>query len=118
VKRFVTAIAVALAVALLVPAVASAAPKPNNNADFVDFTFQDGSVVTVWVNFVGSDRGGESPVIVVAGSDAQVFKLVSYQAEGYPTMYTRFPAPSAFDLVTCTHPFGELTVTLTGVFIP
>jgi hypothetical protein len=118
VKRLATAIAVALAVALLVPAAAGAAPKPNNNAGYVEFTCQDGCAITVWVNFVGSDSGGHSPAIVVAGSDAQVFKVVSYQAGDGPVYYTGFPVLPSSELVTCTHLFDGLTVTLTGVFLP
>jgi hypothetical protein len=121
VKRLVVAMAVILAVALLVPAVAGAAPMPNNNAGYVDFTCGN-DTVTIWVNFVGSDSGGHAPAIVVAGSDAQVFKVVSYQAPDYPpdptVHYTGFPVLPSFELVTCTHdsPYG--VVILTGVFIP
>jgi hypothetical protein len=126
VKRLVVAMVVALVVAALAPAAATAAPPPdkNRNDGEVVFTCEDGTEVTIWVNLVASDRGSENPAIVVAGSEAQVFKLVSYQLGDDSVVYaSRFPTPPPFDLVTCTHSLelegGEIaTVTLTGVFIP
>lgn len=126
VKRLVTTMIVVIALGALLPAAAAGAPPPatNPNGGEVVLTCEDGTEVSIWVNFVASDRSGENPALVVTGTDARVFKLVSYQLGDDPTVYpARFPAPPAFHVATCTHPLvlpdgQEITVTLTGVFIP
>ena len=87
------------------------------NAGTIDLEC-DGTKVTIWVNFVGSDRSGESPSLVVMGSDSRVFKVTSVSLGG--EQYSlRFPAPNPpFELVECTHPSPWGDVTLAGAFIP
>jgi hypothetical protein len=124
-KRLMAVLSLTLLLVVLIPAVAGASPQRANNQNGTEvvFTCECGAQVTVWVNFVASEAG-HSPAIVVGGSDARVFKLVSYEVQGDPTVYlTGFPAPQHREIVTCTHPLTledgtVLTVTLHGVFLP
>jgi len=120
--RIATALALAALIAVaLAPAIASAAPSPqkNKNVATVDLTLENQTVVAIWVNAIGSDKGGGAPAHVISGIDARVFKAVSYQVGEDPTTYyTRFPASPSFDVVSCSHESSDGLVTLTGVFIP
>lgn len=116
-KLLLAAMTVALAAGLLTAVGTGAAPTPNPNADTIVFDC-DGTDVTVWLNFVASEVGGESPAIVVEGSSDRVFKVYSYALDG-DVFYLRFPGDlPVFDLVTCTHPSPWGEVTLEGVFAP
>jgi len=117
-RRLATSMTLVFVLATLGAASAGAVgPAANPNAGTVDLACEDGAQVTIWVNFVGSDAGGGSPGVVVVGSDARVFKVMSYSVGG-ETYFTQFPGRLPFEPVDCTHesPYGP--VTLTGVFIP
>lgn len=104
-RRVVLACTAAVLMPLL-PTAAGAAPpaETNENGGTVDLTC-DGSTVTIWVNFVASDRSGESPALVVTGTDGRVFKVMSFSIDGEDSYYLRFPAPEPpFTRVECTHP--------------
>jgi hypothetical protein len=104
---------------MLVSGVAGATPPDgaNMNTGTIDLDC-DGSQVTIWVNFVASERGGESPSLVVADTDARVFKVMSFSIAG-DSFPLRFPAPTPpFERVECTHPSPWGEVTLVGAFIP
>lgn len=104
--------------ALSAVAGAAAPTERNKNAGTIELACDNGETVEIWVNVVGSDRSGESPALVVTGTDGRVFKAYSFTYLG-ATYPLRFPAPEPpFTLVTCTHPFDGETVTLEGVFIP
>ncbi len=116
----VVAASIAAILMLLVPAAASATPpaETNKNGGTVELTC-DGSTVTIWVNFVASDRSGESPALVVTGTEGRVFKVASARIGGEVAFDLRFPAPDPpFTLVECTHPSPWGAVTLVGAFIP
>ena len=110
------------ALLMLVPGVAGAGPPDgaNMNAGTIELNCE-GNPVTIWVNFVASERSGESPSLVVTGTDGRVFKVMGFSiAEDPDSPYPlRFPAPDPpFERVECTHPSPWGEVTLVGVFIP
>lgn len=118
-SRLVVLACIAAVLMLLLPAAAGAAPpaETNKNGGTVELACGE-STVTIWVNFVASDRGGASPGLVVTGTDSRVFKVKSFSIAG-ETFDLRFPAPDPpFTLVSCTHPSPFGTVTLVGAFIP
>lgn len=118
-KRLLVALAVALLLAVIVPAAAGAASPRANNPNGVEVVLDcDGTDVTVWVNDIASEISGENPAIVVDGSDSQVFKLWRFKINGSDWYYSRFSPPPSMDVVECTHPYGSDTVTVQGVFIP
>lgn len=117
--RVVAVACTAALVMMLVPAAASAAPPAdtNENGGTVELDC-DGSTVTIWVNFAASDRSGESPALVVSGTEGRVFKVASVSIGGEVVFDLRFPAPDPpFTLVECSHPSPWGTVTLVGAFI-
>jgi hypothetical protein len=118
---------VAVLAALMVMASAGAAfagAGPQDGANMNAGTIEldcEGNPVTIWVNFVASERSGESPALVVTGTDGRVFKVMSFSIEDDPdSPYSlRFPAPDPpFERVECTHPSPWGEVTLVGAFIP
>lgn len=119
-SRIVVLACIAAVLMLLLPAAAGAAPpaETNKNGGTVELAC-GGSTVTIWVNFVASERSGASPGLVVTGTDSRVFKVKSFSIDGGETFDLRFPAPDPpFTLVECTHPSPWGTVTLVGAFIP
>lgn len=118
--RVVAVACTAALVMMLVPAAASAAPPAdtNKNGGTVELNCE-GNEVTIWVNFVASDRSGESPARVMTGIDSNVFKVASVSIGGAVVFDLRFPAPDPpFTLMECSHPSEWGTVTLVGAFIP
>lgn len=106
--------------ALWMSAVSAAAlpAEENKNAGTVELTCDQGETVEIWVNFVGSDRSGQTPALVVTGTEGRIFKPTSFTYLG-ETYDLHFPAPEPpFTLVACSHPFDGETVTLLGAFIP
>lgn len=119
-SRLVVLACIAAVLMLLLPAAAGAASPAETNKNGVTLDLSCGeSTVTIWVNFVASDRsGGGVPALVVTGTDSRVFKVKSFSIGG-ETFDLRFPAPEPpFTLVSCTHPSDFGTVTLVGAFIP
>ena len=117
-KRLATSMTLALVLVALGAAGVSAGRPMNPNGGEVPLDCTNGEQV-IWVNFLASDlSGGGHPGIVVEGDAGRVFKVLSFSVDGGDPFYTRFPGPAPFEPVVCTHPLGESTVTLTGVFIP
>jgi hypothetical protein len=117
-KRLATSVALALVLVALGATGVSAGRSMNPAGGEVPLDCTNGEQV-IWVNFIASDlSGGGHPGIVVEGDAGSVFKVLSFQVDSGPVYSTRFPAPPAFEPVECSHPLGESTVTLTGVFIP